>query len=555
MENRLPVTDKYDAERSALDKSGRFGGSDMTPIPWRCSDICKALKLSLNDKSETLFASISTDSRFITRDDLFVALRGERFNGHSFIFDLISLGIRGFVVEKAFSDTLASEQQKKIQEHDILLFSVDDTLSALGMLARFQRVRSNVKVLAITGSNGKTTTRRMAASIFGQHFNTLSTQGNLNNEIGLPMTLLKLSSGHQWAVVEMGMNHPGEIARLSAIARPDIAIVTNTTDAHLEGLGTVDDVARAKAEITEGMTPGSTILINRDDPRWHIIANRAKEFPDIANTLFWGADRESSHFSAADLSFDQEGITFSLCRNSFEALTEQNHQPGDQLKTDSDNNRTSHEGMDHCCECNGDFRIRTPARFMLCNALAAIAAAFTAGIPHGAIQKGLLMFEPTAGRMKIIELGHYGTDHKLYLIDDTYNANPGSVKGAVETLKRLSLGRESIAILGDMLELGEQSRKLHFQIGQAVAMADVSRLYLHGDMASEFALGAQSSGLSQERIMHGTKEEIIADLMGYMQKGEQQKSDIWILVKGSRGMKMEKIVEALISCNGEDLTH
>ncbi|MBF0231866.1 MAG: hypothetical protein HQK65_02350 [Desulfamplus sp.] len=644
MDNMANLEKQSETQKSQKQRSAK-PASDL-PIAWSCSDIIKAIKLyddkdsnvqselsrtmgehsctmidknsltnnypdvindiylknlideSTNNLDKPIFTSVSTDSRTITDDQLFIALKGERFDGHLFIPDLVNRGIKGFVVEKSFYKTLSYEQKKA----HMFIFPVNDTLTALGMLARFQRIRSNVKLLAITGSSGKTTTRKMAASIFEQHFKTLSTEGNLNNEIGLPLTLLKLTRKHEWAVVEMGMNHKGEISRLSAIALPDIAMVTNTTDAHLEGLGTVNDVARAKAEITEGMNPGSTLIINRDDPRWQIIADKAKKHPNISNILFFGSNRcvgidgdpimqidsgmhinsrmdidsgmdnsseqkiEKNHFSATDVVFNPDSITFTL----------QSNMPA------IDNNH----------DCHKNLKIRTPAPFMLHNAIAASAAALIAGIPASAIQKGLLMFEPAAGRMKIINLGQYrkkenrdryntqNTDsiqttdrikdidskqvrdrknnqhefgNSLYLIDDTYNANPGSVKAALETLQKLGRDKESIAILADMLELGKQSPKLHFKIGQEASQLALSRLYVHGNMVSELILGALEAGFSKEKIMHGTKEEIIIDLLDYIQKGEK-KEDIWILVKGSRGMKMEQIVEALMTLKQQQIT-
>lgn len=587
--------------------SSDIAAADL-PIPWRCPDIVKALKYTEDAKqnfcyccfcddplkksdsdtnlqkinkvadylssgitpdNDVIFTSVSTDSRKITKNDLFVALKGENFDGHTFVFDLMRRGISGFVVEKEFYDAITPEDQKEIIKSSALLFIVNDTLTALGMLARFQRVRSNVKVVAITGSNGKTTTRKMTASIFEQNFNTLSTEGNLNNEIGLPLTLLKLSEKHEWAVVEMGMNHPGEISRLSKIASPDIAIVTNTTDAHLEGLGSIDDVARAKSEIIDGMNPGSVLILNMNDQRWKIIADRAKSFPNISSTVLVGSERyhdpgesartgkEKSHFWTTDVIFDSQSITFTVQGNiSFLYVK---HDPCNCLPITGTTKRDlpaikddslTWDSLEDLCIQN--LKIRTPAPFMLHNALAATAVALVAKIPGTKIRQGLLAFEPVAGRMKIMRLGgnkDSGKDSskpRLYLIDDTYNANPGSVKGALETLSQLSHGQESIAILGDMLELGAQSRQLHFQVGQAASAAGISRLYVYGDMVSELVAGALSAGFSKEMILHGTKDEIVSRLVEYIEKGEKQQKDIWILVKGSRGMKMETIVHFLI---------
>lgn len=590
-------------ETQPVSKAGD-GEKEPQPVPieWSVSDITTALEISAplgisspvnltlsgNSKpdlnlSAHKFSSVSTDSRTIKNGELFVALRGDRFDGHKFVFNLIEQGVKGFVVERDYYNRLTDGEKDEINKNNIYLFEVADTLKALGMLARFQRVRSGVKVVAITGSNGKTTTRKMTASIFEQHFKTLSTQGNLNNEIGVPLTLLKLSKDHDWAVVEMGMNHPGEISRLSRIACPDIAVITNTTDAHLEGLGSVEAVAMAKSEITDGMNQGSTIIINRDDPRWKIISDKADKSPNVSAKIFFGLDKVSASFdfdaenrdisvkasvSAKDILFNQDSIAFSL-----------------RIKQ-------SDKDYDYEEPCfYSDLKINTPAPFMLNNAIAATCAAVAAHVPESSIKKGLLMFEPVAGRMKIINIGqHQGSGQTftvnqsnngnqshnsnqthnanqsvknswLHIIDDTYNANPGSVKAAIHTLQKLSTNGESIAVLGDMLELGEKSGELHFQIGKIAAEYNISRLYVYGDMASEIVKGAQYAGFAQKNILHGTKEEIVEAVLKYiqnseygypdtntaenMEKIEQQKKSIWILIKGSRGMRMESIVEAL----------
>ena len=196
-----------------------------------------------------VFSGISTDSRIITGKELFVALRGDRFDGHRFVLDLLAQGIKGFVVAQSFFNKLSPTEKALFLEQKACVFCVENTLEALGRLAAFQRRRSNAKIIAITGSCGKTSTREMIVSILRQKYIVLSTLGNLNNEIGLPLTLLKLSFAHQWAVVEMGMNHQGELTRLGNTAQPDMGIITNTFKAHLEGLGSVDAVARGKIGI------------------------------------------------------------------------------------------------------------------------------------------------------------------------------------------------------------------------------------------------------------------------------------------------------------------
>ncbi|MBF0377400.1 MAG: UDP-N-acetylmuramoyl-L-alanyl-D-glutamate--2,6-diaminopimelate ligase [Desulfamplus sp.] len=614
-QGKIDFDDRVILRDALLKLSYQKAKSPQKPISWSVSDLLNALEISTCGSSkisecsssfeEITFTSVSTDSRTITKDELFVALKGERFDGHTFIFDLINKGVRGFVVEKVFYESLTDEQKEMISSlennianHPICFFPVEDTLKALGMAARFQRVRSGVKVVAITGSSGKTTTRKMTASIFEQHFTTLSTQGNLNNEIGVPLTLLKLSKEHEWAVIEMGMNHPGEISRLSKIACPDIAIITNTTDAHLEGLGTVEDVARAKAEIVEGMNQGSTIIINRDDPRWQIIAEKADKCPNISNKIFFGLEEsENSDISAINISLKQDSTTFDLCKN-FKINSQLKNSNIDNLINENigtDNRRIkSLEIEDSKIE---NIKIMTPAPFMVKNAIAATAAAIAAKIPKQAIQEGLSNFEPASGRMQIIDfpLSLSNPLQWLHIINDTYNANPGSVKAAIETLRSLSsqnirlnkVGEsisagESIAVLGDMLELGKKSPQLHFEIGQEAAKSGISRLYAHGDMALEIVRGAKEAikigktALLESNIFHGTKEEIISSLLQYIKRLENTlrnsnlqeietkeqpnnkeiekgETNIWILIKGSRGMKMEIVVDELTkylnSCN------
>ncbi len=532
------------------------------PLPWSIDDISRALSFPeesgvfLNNKNACnheipCFTKISTDSRCISKDELFVALKGENFDGHIFLFDLLTKGIKGFIVEKAFCNALTLEEKQELLHGQAILFPVSSTLEALGLLARYQRLRSGVKVVAITGSNGKTTTRKMMASIFEQQFKTLSTTGNFNNEIGLPLTLLKLSEDHEWAVVEMGMNHPGEISRLSRIALPDIAVITNTSDAHLEGMGSVNNVAKAKSEITEGMNPGSTMIINRDDPRREIIVETAAQNEHIKTLLFFGTD----HKNISSLSKNKSNSSKNIFNSSPGFETEHPPPPSKGIKAFKEfncqkfncvtakniafnkNNIGFKLSISETCEYPESFSINSPAPFMIHNALAACAAAFTAGIPVKKIQKGLSLFQPLSGRMNIIQRGN------IHVIDDTYNANPASVKEALSTLKQLHQGGMAIAVLGDMLELGDKSRELHFSVGESAAHAGISRLYAFGEMATEVIRGAVQAGFSRKMTLHGTKDEIIAHLTHYLERHFSTR--IHLLVKGSRGMKMEEVIQKL----------
>ena len=350
----------------------------------------------------------------------------------------------------------------------------------------------------------------MTGSIFSSRYKTLTTEGNLNNEIGLPLTLLRLSHEHEWAVVELGMNHLGEISRLSKITMPDIGIVTNITTAHLEGLGTLENVAIAKAEIMDGMKKNTALVLNRDIPSMDIVINRAKEKNIKTITLF------SSHAGAvSDAHISADNI-----------ITADNIKIHDSaLNFDLLRNNIIQENIS----------IHSLASFMTGNALAASAAAFQAGMTAKDVKKGLAQFIPVSGRMCIMK-----DVAGFNIIDDTYNANPGSVKAALNTIKTMGTKSEyRIVVLGDMLELGPRSEELHFDIGIAAAKSCISMLYTHGKMANTIIKGALAGGMSKRRTMHGTKQNIARHILENTDKGA------WILVKGSRGMKMETVIHHL----------
>ncbi len=491
--------------------------NNPSPIPWSTRDIIDALSL---DKSFDLqsqihprgsFSRISTDSRTIGKDELFLAMTGENFDGHDFIPGLLKKGIKGFLTSKDYHNALSREEKNAFFKKKACLFSVKDTLKGLGGLARYQRLRSKAKVVAITGSNGKTTTRKMTGSIFSMRYKTLTTEGNLNNEIGLPLTLLRLSHEHEWAVVEMGMNHRGEISRLSRITMPDIGIITNIANAHLEGLGTLENVAAAKAEIVDGMEENGALVLNRDIPSMDTVITWAKD-KNIKKISFFSshAGGESDAYiptdniiTADNIKIHDSALNFDLLRNNIFQET---------------------------------ININCPASFMTGNALAASAAAFQAGMSAKDIKKGLAQFVPVSGRMCIMK-----DVAGFNIIDDTYNANPGSVKAALDTIKNLECRDDCrIAVLGDMLELGAISEELHFDIGMAAANSRVSMLYTHGKMADAVIKGALAGGIPKKRTMSGTKQDIARHILDNTDKGAL------ILVKGSRGMRMETVIHHLI---------
>lgn len=489
-------------DREELESACRKMAEQFKPIPWKPADLTDALDCELlikNIDPGHTFDGISIDSRTIADRDVFLALKGKTFDGHTFIVDLARKGIKGFIAEKEFFNSLDGDVQKEFFSKDILFIETPNTLSSLGKLARYQRLRANVKIFAITGSNGKTTTGNIITRIFNTRYHTLSAKGNFNNEIGLPLTLLNLSNAHEWAIVEMGMNHAGEISRLTQYAMPDMAMVINVAEGHLEGLGTIDSVAKAKAEIFEGIQNNGIAIINGDDSRRDVLETYARKNKKIHSILFFG--------NAPDTSF-----------NAFDIITRN----GSTLFCSKIKNQTV------------NLSIKSPAHFMVNNCLAAITAANSAGIDPECISAGIRSFDSVPGRMHI-----YKISQKVHLIDDTYNANPASVSNALKTLHRISHGTLSIAALGDMLELGEQSDKLHYEIGKEISTLNIDYLFVFGKQGKHTIAGAVENGFSEYSTYHGDKEAIAKQIFQLLNK------ETWILVKGSRGMVMEHVIQAL----------
>jgi UDP-N-acetylmuramoyl-tripeptide--D-alanyl-D-alanine ligase len=462
------------------------------PIPWKTQEILEATggELLVGEASRK-FSRVGIDSRKISSSDLFVAIVGDVHDGHTFVQDVVRQGVSGVMINKNSTGNIPVSDWQNL---NITCVAVEDTTRSLGDLAAYNRRRADALVVAITGSNGKTTTRKLTSAVMNRRFNTLSTVGNFNNQIGLPLTLLNLQHAHQWAVVEIGTNSPGEIARLAEICTAEIGVITNIGPAHLEKLRSLDGVMREKGDLLKHLKPGGKAILNADDRRIRNLAAQTDR-----KVVLFGLCSDAT-IRAETINETISGINFTL------VLPEQRI----------------------------EVALSACGSFMVTNALAAAATAYLAGLSINQIKAGIESYRPAAGRMNILQ-----TPDGIHIIDDTYNANPESMQAAINTLKASSAGSRTIVVSGDMLELGEHAESMHKQIGALAAASGIRKLYVTGDFAEAVATGARQSKMSAANIFSGSKDDIIDDLKQTLKPGD------WVLIKGSRGMAMEDIVNAL----------
>lgn len=430
--------------------------------------------------ADVRFESVSIDSRTLTGGALFVALKGPNFDGHDFISTAKEQGAAAALVSQDIGDTLPAVK-------------VDDTRLALGALAASWRSDFEIPVIAVTGSNGKTTVKEMLSSIFAQACEgdcVLSTIGNLNNDLGLPLTLLRLRKSHRYAVTEMGMNHPGELTYLTSLARPNVAVITNAAAAHLQGLQSVEGVARAKSEIFSGVEAGGTAIINDDDEYALLWREIAQDLKIVGFSL----QRKSDVTAEFDLYKDHSNVV---------------------LQTPW-GNATCHLGL--------------PGKHNVANALAATAAAGAVGISLADIVKGLESWRGIKGRLQS------KTINGLHVIDDSYNANPASIKAALEVLA-IQPGMQ-VLVMGDMGELGDDSASLHRQTGELARELGIDACFTLGEQT---VITAEAFGNDAQSFT--SIEQLVTALRKQIQDNHDR--PINILVKGSRSMKMEQVIELL----------
>ena len=440
---------------------------------------------------EGFFSGVSTDTRTIKAGELFIALKGENFDGHEFV---------GKAIEKGACGTIVNSRGGVTPPLQGFIIEVDDTLKALGDIARLWRGKHPIPVVAITGSNGKTTTKEMVASILSQKCRVLKTEGNLNNRIGLPQMVLKIDDRHEAAVLELGMNVFGEIKRLSEICKPDIAVITNIGSGHLEGVGSIEGVARAKKEILEGLKADGTFVVNADDPYTREMAKG------------WSGKVISFGLDNLDADVRTPFVDYNCCYGSGVRLS------------------LTIKGK------HLDVTLAGLGLHNVYNATAAAAVSTVIGVSPADIKKGLEEWRPFKGRFELHRL-----DCGVNLIDDTYNANPNSVAMALKTLADVKGVGRGLVVLGDMLELGAHAETAHYEIGKKAAATGVDYLFLLGPLSSTHtARGARDAGMDEKRVVVCSDYKDVSGHVNPILIGGD-----WVLVKGSRGMAMEKIVERI----------
>lgn len=444
-------------------------------------DILTAVKGKfLSGSPDEILTGLSTDTRKIKKGELFLAIKGEKFDGHSFILDAVSKGAGGVLVQ----DGGITNANFKLP--DVSFISVNDSVKALGDIGNFHRSRFTVPVIGITGSNGKTTTKEMTSAILGKKLSVLKNFGTENNNIGVPLTLIRLNSGHNAAVLEMGTNHLGEIRRLAEIARPTTAIITNIGPSHLEYLEDMDTVLKAKTEMLEYMNQDAKLILNADDEYLRKIKTNLK-------TVWFGFDKEAD-FYADKISLEPDGISFRLNKK-------------------------------------WDISLGVLGRHNVYNALSAIACAWDFGVSIEEIRDALKEFKVPNMRMEVKKFGD------IKIINDTYNANPQSMKQAIEALRDMTTEGRKILIAGDMLELGTFSGRFHHLVGKQAAESGIDLIVAVGKLAEYVSKGAQEAGMSERKIkLCALTKDARKKVAELIKKGDT------ILVKGSRAMRMEEIV-------------
>lgn len=454
---------------------------------------CTEGQLIIGDESVEC-KNYSKDTRTIKEGDTYIGIKGESFDGNTFWEEAFNKGAETVIIDKREID---EEKKKKYEAQSKSIIMVDDTILALGKMASLKRdlYGDKIKVIGVTGSVGKTSTKDIIANVMSQKFKTLKTEGNNNNNIGLPLTILRLQD-EEVAVIEMGMNHLGEISYLSRIAKPDIAVITNVGTSHIGNLGSRENILKAKLEILDGMK-NKRLIINNDNDLLH---KWQEENSDKIEIHTFGINNES----------EAKANNVQLNANDSEFI---------------------------CKYKNEEINIEVPVggeHFVL-NALCGLSFGKFFGLSNDEIKNGISSFKLTAKRMEIIKLKNGAT-----IINDSYNASYESMKASIKSLKNMN-GNRKIAVLGDMFELGSFSEKLHRDVGIEILKNNIDKLYLIGENAKYIAEEAISKGYDKNNVMYyNDKEILIEDLKNNLQTGDV------VLIKASNGMKLFEVAEALV---------
>ena len=423
---------------------------------------------------------VSTDSRTVKRGELFVALRGDNFDGHEFVLAAAKAEAAGAIVDLAW---------KGKAPKSFALLRAEDTLIAYQNLAANYRKSLPLKALVITGSNGKTSTKDFVAAVLGRRFRVTKTEGNFNNHVGLPRTILEATSQDEVGVWEIGMNHPGEIAALAKIAAPDAAIITNVGLAHIEFMGSREAIAAEKGALAEAVGPGGTVILNADDPFTEKIAARTRARVILAGTT-------GGAVCVGEITQSANGSEFTILEGA------------------------------HRCRA----QLPVPGLHMVQNALLAVAAGRAFGLSLEECAAGLATAPLTKARLQIKEI------KGVQFIDDSYNANPDSMKAALRTLVELDADGKRIAVLGEMRELGGESEQGHRDVGEVAATLGIDHLIAIGEMGEIIAQAAQKAGLEKTVAVRSTSEA--SQLLGEI----AEPGDL-VLIKGSRSARTEEVIE------------
>lgn len=451
---------------------------------------CGGTYFGPDSSSDLEIAGVAIDSRKIEKGFLFVPIKGARVDGHDFIEQ---------VMKKQALSTLS---EHVLEGADYPYILVDSTEQALKDLARFYRSQLDLKVIGITGSVGKTSTKELIASVLSQKYHVLKTEGNYNNEIGLPLTIFRLTEEDEIAVLEMGIDHFGEMHRLADIARPDISVITNIGYAHLENLGTREGILKAKAEMFDHLQPESCVLLNGDDDMLRTVTDVHGQKP-----VFFGIDTAAPVFASH---ITNKGLKGTHCTIQLPACG------------------TYPETTIHA-------EIPIPGKHMVYNALAGAYIGHLFGLTASEIEAGIHALQPVTGRNNLIETEY------LTILDDCYNANPASMRASIDVLS-LASGHRT-AIMGDMKELGEDEEKLHFETGEYAARKGIDQIICIGPLAESMYKGAKNIASGNTVLYYQDKEAFLSELPSLFSKGDA------ILIKASNSMKFSEIVEALKSFN------